>query len=102
MVFDSSESYMLRLNPNHKVRIKKDITRWDYLLSDSLIAKNIFNTSFDFPKDKILNFGYPRNEWLIKNHDNENLINKLKLCTIYLEGKRSYYMRQHGEIIIIK
>lgn len=88
MVFDSSESYMLRLNPNHKVRIKKDITRWDYLLSDSLIAKNIFNTSFDFPKDKILNFGYPRNEWLIKNYDNENLINKLKIMHHIPRGKK--------------
>ncbi|MBE7356558.1 CDP-glycerol glycerophosphotransferase family protein [Staphylococcus haemolyticus] len=79
MVFDSSESYMIRLNPNHKVRIKKDIERWDYLLSDSLIAKKIFNTSFDFPKDKILNYGYPRNEWLVKNAKNENLINELKI-----------------------
>lgn len=79
MVFDSSESQMLRLNPNHKVRIKNDIARWDYLLSDSSIAKDIFSSAFDFPKNKILNYGYPRNEWLVKNINNHNLIKKLKV-----------------------
>ncbi|MDT3982172.1 CDP-glycerol glycerophosphotransferase family protein, partial [Staphylococcus ureilyticus] len=57
MLFDSNESHMLRLNPNHRIRMKKDIARWDYLLSDSELAKSIFNTSFDFNYNKILNYG---------------------------------------------
>lgn len=78
MLFDSNESHMLNLNPNHRVRMKKDIARWDYLLSDSELAKSIFSTAFDFDIDKIINYGYPRNEWLLKNVDNKNLIKKIK------------------------
>lgn len=79
MLFDSNESQMLALNPNHRVRMKKDIARWDYLLSDSEIAQNIFTSSFDFPSNKILNFGYPRNEWLVKNSNNSDLIKNIKI-----------------------
>ena len=79
MLFDSNESDLLSLHPNHRVKMKKDIARWDYLISDSEIGKKIFNTSFDFTLDKILNYGYPRNKWLIDNKNNYDLIKDIKI-----------------------
>ncbi|MGF7498952.1 MULTISPECIES: bifunctional glycosyltransferase/CDP-glycerol:glycerophosphate glycerophosphotransferase [Staphylococcus] len=104
MLFDSNESHMLRLNPNHRIRMKKDIARWDYLLSDSELAKSIFNTSFDFNYNKILNYGYPRNEWLINNSNNNTLINDIKTMNniplnkkviLYAPTWRDYNYKKH-------
>lgn len=79
MLFDTNEIKMVSLNPNHKVQQKKDIARWDYLLSDSKAAKEKFQSSFDIDESKILNSGYPRNQWLIENKDNDKLINEIKI-----------------------
>lgn len=79
MLFDSNESIMLRLNPNHKVKMKSDISRWDYLIADSEIGKEKFESSFDIKNNKIITTGYPRNEWLVKNHNNEKLIESIKI-----------------------
>ncbi|KIX91414.1 hypothetical protein TP70_02510 [Staphylococcus microti] len=79
MLFDSNEATMLGLNIGHKVKMKNDIARWDYLIADSEIAKQKFNTSFDMPKEKIITSGYPRNEWLKANHDNAAAIKAIKI-----------------------
>ncbi|MEY9140796.1 bifunctional glycosyltransferase/CDP-glycerol:glycerophosphate glycerophosphotransferase [Mammaliicoccus lentus] len=79
MLFDSNESTMLSLNPNHKIKMKNDISRWDYLISDSKIAKEKFKSSFDIPDNKVKNVGYPRNEWLINNYNNQDLIKEIKI-----------------------
>lgn len=79
MLFDSNESIMLKLNPNHKVKMKSDISRWDYLIADSEIGKEKFESSFDIKNNKIITTGYPRNEWLVKNHNNEKLIESIKI-----------------------
>lgn len=79
MLFDTNEIKMVSLNPNHKVQQKKDIARWDYLLSDSKAAKEKFQSSFDIDESKILNSGYPRNQWLVENKDNEEIINEIKI-----------------------
>ncbi|PNZ24163.1 hypothetical protein CD122_11575, partial [Staphylococcus rostri] len=70
---------MLTLNLGHKVKMKNDISRWDYLIADSEIAKQKFNTSFDIPKDRVIVSGYPRNEWLKENQDNDALIKAIKV-----------------------
>ena len=79
MLFDTNEIKMTSLNPNHKVQQKKDIARWDYLLSDSKIGKEKFQSSFDMDESKILNSGYPRNQWLLENKENKELINDIKV-----------------------
>lgn len=79
MLFDSNEFKMLTLNPNYKISKKNDIDRWDYLLADSSIAADKFSSSFDVDYKKILNFGYPRNEWLINNKNNTELIRNFKI-----------------------
>lgn len=79
MLFDSNEFKMLSLNPSHKTNKKSDIDRWDYLLADSSKAVDKFITSYDIDRNKIINFGYPRNEWLVKNLNNKELIRNFKL-----------------------
>lgn len=79
MLFDTNEIKMISLNPNHKVQQKKDIARWDYILSDSDAAKEKFQSAFDMDQSKILNSGYPRNQWLTENFNNEELINEIKI-----------------------
>ncbi|MCJ0950946.1 bifunctional glycosyltransferase/CDP-glycerol:glycerophosphate glycerophosphotransferase [Mammaliicoccus sciuri] len=79
MLFDSNEATMLSLNPNHKVKMKNDISRWDYMIADSDIAKQKFETSFDIASDKIVTTGYPRNEWLKENHEKDELIREIKI-----------------------
>lgn len=92
MLFDTNEIKMISLNPNHKVQQKKDISRWDYLLSDSRAAKEKFQSSFDIDESKILNSGYPRNQWLVENKDNNELINDIKIKNnIPLEKKVILY-----------
>ncbi|MDG0860375.1 bifunctional glycosyltransferase/CDP-glycerol:glycerophosphate glycerophosphotransferase [Staphylococcus equorum] len=79
MLFDTNEIKMISLNSNHKVQQKRDIARWDYLLSDSKVGKEKLTTSFDIEESKILNSGYPRNQWLIDNYKDEKLIRDLKI-----------------------
>ncbi|WP_436883722.1 bifunctional glycosyltransferase/CDP-glycerol:glycerophosphate glycerophosphotransferase [Mammaliicoccus sciuri] len=79
MLFDSNEATMLSLNLNHKVKMKNDISRWDYMIADSDIAKQKFKTSFDIASDKIVTTGYPRNEWLKENYEKNELIREIKI-----------------------
>ena len=67
LLFDSHEKYISRYNRNHKRLKQKDISKWDYLLADSEIGKEKFATAFAYNKDRILNYGYPRVQWL-KDH----------------------------------
>ncbi|MCS4487150.1 bifunctional glycosyltransferase/CDP-glycerol:glycerophosphate glycerophosphotransferase [Staphylococcus americanisciuri] len=79
MLFDSNESTMLSLNMGHKVKMKNDISRWDYLIADSEIAKQKFQTSFDVAESNLVTTGYPRNQWLKENQKNKLLIEQLKI-----------------------
>lgn len=78
MLFDSHERIISSNNIYHKKNKHADITRWDYLLSDSKIGSEKLSSSFAFPKHNILNFGYPRVQWLKENSNNEELIKQIK------------------------
>lgn len=91
LLFDTHESSLLRLNPNHRVRKKEDIERWDYLLADTVAGSEKLQSAFDISKEKILIYGYPRNEFLVKNRDNEEL---------KLEIKRRYHLPLDKKILL--
>lgn len=99
LLFDSHEVDIVRSNPRHKVRKKWDITRWDLLLSDSPIATEKFKTAFSIEESAIMETGYPRNAWLLKNKDNETAksqirkkmnINNDELVILYAPTWRDY------------
>lgn len=82
MLFDSTELSVMLKSPNHKVNLKKDVEKWDWLLSDSEIASEKFATAFDIDSKKVVALGYPRNQWLVKNNNRikiEELKKKFRL-----------------------
>ena len=61
---------------DYKRLFKKNTETWDYLISQSNYTTEKFRSSFDF-KNKILDSGFPRNDILFRNN-NEQSINSLK------------------------
>lgn len=78
MLFDSHERQIMDRTLYHKRNKHRDTKRWDYLLADSEVAVEKFASSFVFDKDKILNFGYPRVQWLKENNENVALKTSIK------------------------
>ncbi|MCT2535294.1 CDP-glycerol glycerophosphotransferase family protein [Aquibacillus koreensis] len=60
----------------YKANFYRNTKRWDYLLSQNKYSSEIFRSAFGFEKE-MLEFGYPRNDILI-NNNNEESIEKLK------------------------
>lgn len=67
LLFDSHEYYISKLNRNHKRNKQKDIRRWDFVLADSDMGKEKLSSSFAIGDERILNYGYPRVQW-VKDH----------------------------------
>lgn len=78
MLFDSHERSVMMTSKRHKINLRADIERWDFLLADSVPAVAKFRSSMDFPQQKILPYGYPRNEWLVKHVSDVKLITSIK------------------------
>lgn len=60
----------------YRYEFKKNTSIWDYLISQNEYSNKIFKSAFDF-KGEFLEIGYPRNDILINNNDEES-INKIK------------------------
>lgn len=78
MLFDSHERQIMSRTLYHKRNKHRDIKRWDYLLADSEVGVEKFASAFTFDKNKILNYGYPRVQWLKQNEYNEALKMSIK------------------------
>ncbi|GEN58048.1 hypothetical protein GCM10012290_20990 [Halolactibacillus alkaliphilus] len=63
---------------NYKQSFLKDADKWDYLISQNAFSTEQFQRAFNY-NGKILECGYPRNDYLI-NNDNSDYINILKHC----------------------
>jgi CDP-glycerol glycerophosphotransferase len=50
---------------------------WDYLISPNRYSTDIFQSAFQYNKEKILETGYPRNDYLINNNTIE-AVNSIK------------------------
>lgn len=103
LLFDSVEPYISKYNKNHKRNRQRDIRRWDYLLSDSSQAKEKFKTAFAIEDAKILDFGYPRVQWLKENKNNQEIkisikkklgIDSNKKIILYVPTWRDYNYKQ--------
>lgn len=74
---DMDEVHMPGTNTEkYKINFLKEASKWDYLISPNAYSTEIFKRAFDFKKN-IVESGYPRNDYLI-NNNNENTINHLK------------------------
>jgi CDP-glycerol glycerophosphotransferase len=78
LFFDSQEFYISNFNRNHKKDKQKDIKKWDYLLADSIGGVEKLSSAFAYDKERILNYGYPRVQWLKDNQNNSTLKNEIR------------------------
>ena len=62
LVFDMEDVHSASLT--HKEDFYKVSRKWDYLLSDNTFSTEVFEHAFLFDKDKIVEYGYPRNDLL--------------------------------------
>jgi len=60
----------------YKDEFLQEAKKWDYLISPNAYSTEIFRRAFSFEKE-IIESGYPRNDYLIKQN-NEEVIRKLK------------------------
>lgn len=75
-------------------RYKKNFTvesaKWDYLISPNRYSTDIFRRAFSF-NDKILETGYPRNDFLFTGSDAETTVNIKKQLGLPLDKKIILY-----------
>ncbi|WP_372402155.1 CDP-glycerol glycerophosphotransferase family protein [Bacillus spizizenii] len=74
---DMNEVHMPGTNTEkYKKNFLKESSKWDYLISPNKYSTSIFKNAFQFD-NKILEYGYPRNDLLILKGD-ENYKDKIK------------------------
>ena len=73
MLFDSHEPRIIWNRRHHKTNKFRDIQNWDYLLVDSPIAADKFETAFLFPRERMIHAQYPRVEFLLRERENKEL-----------------------------
>lgn len=62
LVFDMDDIHAA--TPTYKMDVYKQSRKWDYLISDNPYSTHIFESCFLYPREKIIETGYPRNDIL--------------------------------------
>lgn len=57
----------------YKESFYKEANNWDYLISPNSYSTDIFERAFQYDRGKILETGYPRNDFLINNNTPEDV-----------------------------
>ena len=78
MLFDSPEPEIISRNKEHKIQKYIDIQKWDYLITDNETVGRLFETSFLFPKNRLIPCGNPRVKYLSDNKNNASLKAEIK------------------------
>lgn len=64
--------------------------KWDYLVSPNAYSTEIFKRAFGFDK-KVIESGYPRNDFLINNNNPETIVRLKRKCKLPLDKKVILY-----------
>ena len=88
LFFDSHEFYISNFNKSHKRNKQRDISKWDYLLADSTSGAEKLGLAFDYDKTSIMNYGYPRVQWLKDNVNNTELKSNIRKALNIPENKK--------------
>jgi CDP-glycerol glycerophosphotransferase len=75
LVFDMEDVHSASLT--HKEDFYKVSRKWDYLLSDNAFSTGVFEHAFLFDKEKIVEYGYPRND-LLYAEDADDIAKRVK------------------------
>ncbi len=71
----------------HKTLFYKHAKEWDYLVSANRFSTDVFERAFVYDRDKILEYGYPRNDILYAD-DRDEIASEVKKELGIPEGKR--------------
>lgn len=75
---DMEEVHMPGTNTEkYKRNFLKETSKWDYLISPNAYSTEIFKRAFNFNKT-LIESGYPRNDYLINNQNNNDEIKRIK------------------------
>lgn len=75
----------------------KDVERYDYFISPNRFSTEKFETAFKISKEKLIESGYPRNDFI--SNITEQEIDNLKEKYNITKDKKVFYMHQLGGII---
>lgn len=89
LFFDSHEYYISKFNKNHKKNKQKDINKWNYVLADSNASVDKLTSAFAISEDRVLNYGYPRVQWIKDNKNNMELKDTIREKLGIPEGKKA-------------
>ena len=103
LVFDMEDIHSA--NPKYKEVVYKQTRGWDYLISDNPFSTEVFQSCFQFEKEKILESGYPANDPLYAKDIDERAakikeklgIPKDKKLILYAPTWRDDEMYEAGE-----
>lgn len=85
LVFDLDDIHAA--SQNHKRMFYKQDRDWDYLISANRFSTDVFERAFDYPREQILEYGYPRNDILYAKN-REEIAKEVKQELGIPEGKR--------------
>ncbi len=86
LVFDMEDVYSA--SPTYKAEVYSQSRKWDYLVSDNPFSTEVFQSCFMFPKEKILEYGYPRND-LMHHPKKDKIAEKIRKKVGVPEGKKT-------------
>lgn len=86
LVFDMEDVYSA--SPTYKAEVYSQSRKWDYLVSDNPFSTEVFQSCFMFPKEKILEYGYPRND-LMHHPKRDKIAQKIRKKVGVPEGKKT-------------
>ncbi len=72
LVFDMDDVHSA--TPSYKMDVYNQSRKWDYLISDNPFSTETFERCFLYPKDRILETGYPRNDILYAEDKEERAL----------------------------
>lgn len=85
LVFDLDDVHAA--SRDYKSILYRLIRDWDYLISDNPFSTDVFERAFDYPRERILEYGYPRNDILYAKN-REDIAKEVKRELKIPEGKR--------------
>lgn len=85
LVFDLDDIHAA--SQNHKTMFRKQDKDWDYLISANPFSTDVFERAFDYPREQIIEYGYPRNDVLYAP-DREQIAAEVRRELGIPEGKR--------------
>ena len=85
LVFDLDDIHAA--SQNHKRMFYKQDKDWDYLISANRFSTDVFERAFAYPREQIIEYGYPRNDILYADNRDE-IAKEVKQELGIPEGKR--------------